>query len=62
LPGYATLNLLSSYALKVGSAKITTQLNVDNLLDKSYFIGSNGATASFYGSPRAVIGSIRVEY
>lgn len=62
LPGYATLNLMSSYALKVGSAKITTQLNVDNLLDKSYFIGSNGATASFYGSPRAVIGSIRVEY
>jgi iron complex outermembrane receptor protein len=62
LPGYATLNLMTSYGMKVGGARVTTQVNLDNLLDKSYFIGSNGATASFYGSPRAVMGSIRVEY
>ncbi len=62
LPGYATLNLMTSYALKVGSTKVTTQLNVDNLLDKNYFVGSNGATAAFYGSPRTFMGSIRVEY
>lgn len=62
LPGYASLNLMSSYAVKVGSAKVTTQLNVDNLLDKSYFTGSNGQTASFYAAPRTVLGSIRVDY
>jgi iron complex outermembrane recepter protein len=62
LPGYATLNLMSSYAIKVGHTKVTTQVNVDNLLDKTYFSGSNGQTGSWYGAPRTVMGAIRVEY
>lgn len=35
LPGYATVNLLTSYSKNIGKAKITTQFNVDNLLDKT---------------------------
>lgn len=62
LPGYATLNIMSSYTMKVGKTKVTAQLNVDNLLDKSFFVGSNGSSASFYGAPRSFLGSIRLEY
>jgi iron complex outermembrane receptor protein len=62
LPGYATVNLMSSYAVKIGPTKVTTQVNVDNLLDKTYFVGSNGLSSSWYGAPRSVLGSIRVEY
>jgi iron complex outermembrane receptor protein len=63
LPGYVTVNLLTSYDWKIGKHKITTQLNVDNLLDKTYFSSSAfGANPVYYGQPRTFMGSIKVEF
>jgi len=62
IPGYAIVNLLASYSIKVGKAKVTTQLNIENLLDKTYFAGSNTGSDIFYGAPRTFLGSVRVEY
>jgi len=61
LPGYATVNLLASYARNVGRTKITTQLNVDNLLDKTYYTSNTGNEISPL-APRTFMGSVRIEY
>lgn len=64
LPGYATVNLLASYSMKVGHGKVTTQLNIDNLLNKYYFDSSTNSTyqGNYPGAPRTVLGSVRVEF
>lgn len=62
LPGYATLNLMASYSMSINSAKLTAQINADNLLDKQYFAASNDGNQIFFGAPRTFMGSIRVEY
>lgn len=64
LPGYATVNLLASYSMKVSHSKVTTQLNVDNLLNKYYFDSSTNSTyqGNYPGAPRTVLGSVRVEF
>jgi iron complex outermembrane receptor protein len=62
IPGYATVNLLTSYALKVGKSKVTLQLNLDNLLDKTYYSGSNTAYQIAVGTPRTFLGSVKVEF
>ncbi|MFA5985011.1 MAG: TonB-dependent receptor [Methylococcaceae bacterium] len=72
VPGYATLNLLAAYSRHIGKAKITLQLNVDNLLDKRYYTNINGIlndpdTQAFgayaaFGAPRTFLGSINIQY
>ncbi|OHX35292.1 TonB-dependent receptor [Methylomonas sp. LWB] len=63
--GYATVDLLAAYSWKVDKSKLTAQLNVYNLLDKSYFTDAyiSGASSSrTIGTPRAFLGSIKVEF
>lgn len=64
MPGYALVNLMTSYEFKVGKSKITAQFNVDNLLDKKYYPSSIGFGRSRIdvGSPRTFLGSVRVEF
>lgn len=62
LPGFATVNLLASYGLNVGESKVTLQLNVENLLDKTYYQGTNSGTRIGVGIPRTFLGSVRVEF
>jgi len=64
LPGYATVNLLASYTVDVGKSKVTTQLNIDNLLNKDYFDSATNSTVqgNYPGAPRTVMGSIRLEF
>ncbi len=71
IAGYATVDLLASYSLKVGKTKVTTQLNINNLLDKHYYTGllASGLNAPGYasaiadfGQPRIVMGSINVQF
>lgn len=62
VPGYALVNLMTSYSIKAGTTKITAQLNVENLLDKYYLVGSNTGEYIFFGAPRSFLGSIRLEY
>lgn len=62
IPGHTLVNLLASYSTKIGMSKLTLQLNIDNLLDKTYFAGSSGGNSSFFGAPRTFLGSVRIEY
>ncbi len=62
LPGYTTINLLTSYGMNIGKTKATVQLNVNNLLDKTYYSGSNGGNFISFGAPRTFMGSIKLEY
>ena len=61
-PGYVVTNLMASYQWRVGTARYTAQLNVDNLLDKNYIgqVFSYGPT--YYGVPRFFMGSVRMEF
>lgn len=64
MPGYTVFNLMTSYAMKVGKARVTAQLNVNNLFNKEYFPSSIGFGREriVVGTPRVFLGSIRVEY
>lgn len=62
LPGYVTMNMLASYGLNVGKSKVTLQLNANNLLDKTYYTGTNTDTRVGIGSPRTFLGSVKVEF
>ncbi|PTN10941.1 hypothetical protein C8R11_11650 [Nitrosomonas aestuarii] len=55
---------MTSYAMKVGKARVTAQLNVNNLFNKEYFPSSIGFGREriVVGTPRVFLGSIRVEY
>ncbi len=61
LPGYATVNLLTSYSKKIGKTKVTTQFNLDNLLDKTYYTSNIGNEISPLAT-RTFMGSVRIEY
>ena len=66
--GYALVGLLAGYSFEVGKSKITAQLNIDNLLDKTYFTNANAFGGGFnsgsvaFSTPRTFLGSIKVEY
>lgn len=66
LPGYATVNLMTSYTMKVAGTRLTTQFNVNNLLDKWYYDSAAGwsdrTQGIMPGEPRNFMGSVRVEF
>ncbi len=64
MPGYTLANLMTSYAMKAGKSRITTQLNVKNLFDKKYFSNSIGFGRGriTVGAPRTFLGTLRIEY
>lgn len=61
-PGYVTFNLMASKLWKVGKTNITTQLNVDNLLDKTYTSNVYSYGPTDYGAPLSFMGAVKVEY
>ncbi|WP_018268042.1 TonB-dependent siderophore receptor [Methylosinus sp. LW4] len=62
LPSYAVFNLMASYNFTFQGKKLTAQINVDNLFDRTYWIGTNSATFITPGAPRTVLGSLKVEF
>jgi iron complex outermembrane recepter protein len=67
LPGYVRWDAMAAYRWNIGKSKLTTQVNINNILDKTYFKSSdtlNGVPrlATFPGEPLTVMGSIRLEY
>jgi len=63
MPGYVRVDALLGYAWKVGHSTVTTQLNVNNLLDKTiYETSAFGGFLAQPGAPRTFMGSIRVEF
>lgn len=61
-PGYAIMNLMASKAWQVGKTKLTAQLNVDNLLDKTYYQSIYSYGPTYYGNPRTFMGAVKIEY
>lgn len=64
MAGYATVNLMTSYTWHLAKSRITTQLNVDNMLDKRYYGSSqnSNSTGIFPGTPLTFLGSVKFEY
>jgi iron complex outermembrane receptor protein len=62
LPGYVTLNLMTSYNMKVAGKNVTLQLNANNLLDKTYYSGTNTGSMIGVAAPRTFLGSIKLEF
>jgi iron complex outermembrane receptor protein len=65
LPGYARLDAFARYQTVIGPTRVSAQINVNNIADTRYYSGVSffGArTGIIAGAPRAVIGSIRVEF
>jgi iron complex outermembrane receptor protein len=72
-PGYALVGLMTGYSFKAGKSRITAQLNVNNLLDKTYFTNATpygptdvaplGSLAlGTFSTPRTFMGSINIQY
>lgn len=64
LPGYARTDAMISYEFTAGGARVSLQLNVDNLLDKRYYTGSHQFVKDWIapGKPRTFTFSSRVEF
>ena len=68
LPGYVRLDAFASYSRKVGSAIVTAQFNIRNLLDEKYYESSDAfynvapRLGVYPGAPLTAIGLLRVEY
>ena len=71
VPSYGTVDLMAAYSFAYAGSKMTAQVNVTNLLDRTYYTGitgdnflAPGVVGGFYrsyGAPFAVMGSIRAE-
>jgi iron complex outermembrane recepter protein len=61
LSGYAIVNLMASYEMKVAGSKLTAQLNIDNILDKEYF-ESGRSERQHWGNARTFLGSLKLEF
>ncbi|NOS75628.1 MAG: TonB-dependent receptor [Methyloglobulus sp.] len=71
IAGFTTVDLLAAYTLDIKDAKISAQLNVNNLLDKRYYtgaaidgVGSSSGSGMYatFSQPRTFMGSISVQY
>ncbi len=62
MPGYVRWDASVSYSFKQLGSKITTQLNVYNLLDKKYYDHANTNLTIQPGMPLTFLGSVRVEF
>ena len=72
-PSYGTVDLMAAYSFNYSGSKMTAQVNVTNLFDRTYYPSesnytpfaaqSSGANSAFrsYGAPFAVMGSLRAE-
>ncbi|WP_036291096.1 TonB-dependent siderophore receptor [Methylosinus sp. PW1] len=66
LPAHARVDVMASYKLEAGwiphAPKLTFQLNVNNLLDTTYYEGGGGRMGAVPGAPRTFLGSLRAEF
>jgi iron complex outermembrane recepter protein len=71
LPGYGLVDMMAAYQFSYRDIKVTAQVNVENLLDKSYYTDAEvqhvpTTTIDYqpriFGSPRAIKGSLKMEF
>jgi iron complex outermembrane recepter protein len=62
LPGYARVDAMLRHRLLLGGRKVSAQLNVENLFDRTYFdrAGVAGPVAK-YGNPRTVTATLSLD-
>jgi len=62
LPGYARMDLMAAYVQPLGKTRLTSQLNINNVLDKAYYAGTDGFSNTVTANPITVMGSLKLEY
>lgn len=62
LPAYTRVDAMLSYRTRLGAHLVSAQLNVQNLFDKWYFEATDGSTNAYYGSPRALMGTVSFRF
>ncbi len=62
LPRYTLVNGMISYRLPWQQAKITAQLNINNITNTTYYPTATSRYVIPVGAPRAILGSLRVEF
>lgn len=66
LPGYVRADTYAAYTVNFGKTKLTTQLNVNNFLNKQYYFAGQPYNTSkafnIVADPLTVMGSVRLEY
>jgi iron complex outermembrane recepter protein len=66
LPGYVRADTYVAYIFDIGKTKLTTQLNVNNFLDKRYYFAGQPYNTSkafnIIADPLTVMGSVKLEY
>ena len=72
LPSWGTVNLMAAYSFNLAGAKMTAQVNVTNLFDRTYYTdaalfsapgpGLTTTGVRQYGAPFAVVGSLRAQF
>lgn len=64
LPGYGRVDASLGYSWRIGPTRVTAQFNVENLLDKEYFVSTAfGSRRNILpGTTRTFLGSVRVEF
>lgn len=58
---YARLDLMAAYRFKLGSTRLTTQLNINNVTDTEYFL-PRATWSNMPAEPLMVFGSVRLDY
>ncbi|MBL8500278.1 MAG: TonB-dependent receptor [Nitrosomonas sp.] len=63
LPAFVIGNLMTSYQVKMmHKMRLTAQLNVLNVSDEKYFVGTNSGNFITVGAPRTFLGLLRIDY
>ena len=62
IPGYARLDLMAAYKWQAAGSRLSAQLNVQNLGDKTYYQASGARDEIAVGKPLTVLASLRMEY
>ena len=65
-PGYVIYDAMASYIFKIGMLKTTFQLNINNVFNKTYYTDAFMYVSPWgyvtYGTPRSVLGSVKIEF
>jgi iron complex outermembrane receptor protein len=62
LPAYAIANLMARYSFEYQKKKLTAQLNIDNIFDKTYYVTPGWTSGIIPGAPQTFRGSLKMEF
>ncbi|MGC2165228.1 MAG: TonB-dependent receptor, partial [Gallionella sp.] len=64
-PGFTLVDAMAAYEFKAGKKKVTAQLNINNLFNKSYYTDAwvaGNVVVLYFGTPRSATASVKVEF